>query len=187
MQSYYGLEGSLISRTKGYLMANQSTVAQLTPEDENNLLSKLNEELRNVMMGDKSLAIVKTSIFFLCRWSKEMQTCVASRLQKALYAPKEKLLQPLGQERIYIIKHGKIDIFLDRFGENKKEYRRLLKTIKVDGSSISDNIYGYTAVISERPCALNAQTSEFTSCYYIEREDFLRCVHHCSLDFEYYH
>lgn len=121
-----------------------------------------------MIISDKSLAIVKTSVFFLCRWSKEMQTCVANHLQKTLYAPKERILQPAGQERIYIIKQGKIDIYLDRFGENKKEHRRLLKTIHAtEPLTISDNIYGYTAVISDRSCALNAQASQFTSCYFI--------------------
>lgn len=32
MQNYYGLDRRLINRTKGYLMANQNTITQLTPE-----------------------------------------------------------------------------------------------------------------------------------------------------------
>jgi hypothetical protein len=67
-----------------------------------------------------------------------MQTHVASKLQKALYAPNERLLQPVNKERIYIIKRGKIEIYCDRFGHNRREYRRLMKTIKVlDGNTIS--------------------------------------------------
>lgn len=99
-----------------------------------------------------------------------MQTHVAARLQRALYAPNERLLQPATKERIYIIKRGKVDVYCDRFGHNRKEDRRLLKTIRVDeGSSISENIYGYTAVISLRPSALDAVSSEFTSCFFLDK------------------
>ena len=38
-------------------------------------------------MTQKSMSIVKSSIFFLCRWTKQFQKNVANSLEKGLYAP----------------------------------------------------------------------------------------------------
>jgi hypothetical protein len=81
------LDVRLSNRAKGYLVANQNATAELTPDEENTLFSKLNEDLRTTIINERSLSIVKSSIFFLCRWSKDMQTNVASKLKRALYAP----------------------------------------------------------------------------------------------------
>jgi len=46
---------------------------------------------------------------------------------------------------------------MDRFGHNRIEFRRKLKTIQTNSKSeIGNNIYGYTAVISTKKCALDA-------------------------------
>lgn len=90
-----------------------------------------------------------------------------------LLSPNERLIQPAGNERIYLINKGKVDIYLDRFGQNRSLDRRLLKTITVvDKEKVCENIYGYTAVISNRPCALDATASQFTSLVYINKKDF---------------
>lgn len=82
------------------------------------------------------------------------------------------------------MKRGKIDIYCDRYGRNRREYRRLMKSIKIqDVNEIRENIYGYTAVFSLRPSALDAVSSEFTSCYFIDKNEFLKCVNACTLDF----
>ena len=47
---------------------------------------------------------------------------------------------------------------------------------------ISDNIYGYTAVISNMPCALDATASQFTSSFYINRKDFEKCINNKGSD-----
>jgi hypothetical protein len=56
-----------------------------------------------------------------------------------------------------------------------------------DPHSICDNIYGYTAMMSTKACALDAVAADFTSTYFIEKEAFLKCVHSCEVDFEYFH
>ena len=90
-----------------------------------------------------------------------------------LLTPNERLLQPVGNQRIYLINKGKIDICLDRFGGNRTLDRRLLKTINViDKDKVCQNIYGYTAVLSNRPCALDATASQFTSALFINKKDF---------------
>lgn len=60
---------------------------------------------------------------------------MAQKLQKLLLAPNERLPQPLGNERIYIIKHGKVDIFIKKFGPNNRDDSRFLKRIRIDDSS----------------------------------------------------
>jgi hypothetical protein len=97
IENFYNIDTKIVNKAKGFLVSNQNAAAELTPDEENNLLTRLNEELRTAIITEKSLSIVKSSIFFLCRWSKEMQTNVAAKLQKALYAPNERLLQPFGK------------------------------------------------------------------------------------------
>jgi hypothetical protein len=46
---------------------------------------------------ENSLSVIKSSIFFLCRWSKCMQAAVSTRLQHVLFAPEEILYQPAGK------------------------------------------------------------------------------------------
>lgn len=57
------------------------------------------------------LSVVKTSLFFLCRWSKAFQTSVSLKLNHVLFNPNDIIFQPLNKERIYIIKSGKINIY----------------------------------------------------------------------------
>ena len=104
--------------------------------------------------------MIKSSIFFVCRWSKDIQSQMAHKMEKLLLTPNERALQPVGNERIYIVNKGKLDICLDRFGENKCVDRRRLKTIHViDKDKVCEKIYGYTSVISNRKCALDATAS----------------------------
>lgn len=96
-----------------------------------------------------------------------MQSNVAGRLVKRLLAPDERIIQTPGREKLYIIKRGKIDIEYDRFGMNNGN-KKVLKVIEVDSSKdISDNIYGYTSVISNRHVRLEALAKDFTSTYFI--------------------
>lgn len=105
-----------------------------------------------------------------------MQNSVAAKLQNILFTPGELIYQPEGKERIYIIKMGKIDIYSQKKGK-KRRNQRILKTITTSlDKEVSDNAYGYTAVISRRPVHLYAIASEYTSAYYIERKRFLECI-----------
>jgi hypothetical protein len=58
-----------------------------------------------------------------------MQGEMALKLQKLLFAPNERLPQIPGSERIYIIKRGKLDIYIKRFGPNNRDDSRFLKRI----------------------------------------------------------
>ena len=46
MANYYNLEKNLENRAKKYIIANNKTMDELRPDDENKLLMKLNDELR---------------------------------------------------------------------------------------------------------------------------------------------
>lgn len=46
MSKYYNLEKSLENRAKKYILTNHKGVDELRPDEENRLLSKLNDELR---------------------------------------------------------------------------------------------------------------------------------------------
>lgn len=69
----------------------------------------------------------------------------------------------------------------------KRHFKKLLKTIEPkDAVDISDNIYGYSAVIAGKPVKLEAVSKDFTCAYSIDRASFLECVHENKLDTEYY-
>lgn len=40
------------------------------------------------------LRIVKSSVFFLCHWSKKFQRHIATKLVRSIYSPQETLPQP---------------------------------------------------------------------------------------------
>ena len=102
--------------------------------------------------------------------------------------PGELLYQPIGKERIYIIREGKIDIYASKRGFKRGVNTKILKTIENNlGQEVSNNVYGYTAVISRRPVQLYAVAKRHTSGYYIEKEKFLECIHDRQTDFEFYH
>ena len=102
-----------------------------------------------------------------------MQNSVASKLHNILFSPGELVYQPDGKERIYIIKLGKIDVYSQRKG-NRKGNKHVLKAIKSDLSKeVSDNVYGYTAVVSRRPVRLYAIAKEYTSGYYMDKQKFI--------------
>jgi hypothetical protein len=97
--------------------------------------------------------------------------------------PNDVLYQPVGNERIYIIRSGKVHIFAERTG-SKRELKTPLKSIESNISKdISDNCYGYTAVLSSKPTKIYAISKNFTSCYYIEKQAFIDVVAEKAPDF----
>lgn len=85
-----------------------------------------------------------------------MQSEIAQRLEKRIFTPNEKLVSSNGKDRIYIIKKGKIAISMNRYGSDQ-EHRKVLKIIDTKKKShlpVTDNVYGYTKVFSNRPVKL---------------------------------
>jgi hypothetical protein len=119
------------------------------------------------MIKQNMVSIVKSSIFFLCRWTKSFQDSISNYLVHIMVNPNDILYQPPGKERIYIIKSGKIHIFAQRM-KSKNGVNTPLKSIENNiKKEVSDNCYGYSSVISTRPTKLYAISTDFTSCYYI--------------------
>jgi hypothetical protein len=107
-------------------------------------------------MRQNMISIIKSSVFFLCRWTNYFQQSVSSRLVHLIFNPNDILYQPIDKERIYIIKSGKVNIHVNQTSGNKK-LNNALKVISNNlNKDVSDNCYGYTAVISRRPVKLHA-------------------------------
>ena len=71
-----------------------------------------------------------------------------------------------------------------------EEHRKVLRTIdtsKRHPHEVTDNIYGYTSVFSNRPVTLEAIAKSFTSTYSVSQEDLFLCIGKTQADFEYYH
>jgi hypothetical protein len=76
---------------------------------------------------------------------------------------------------------------MNRYNSNQ-EHRKLLKVVNTKThDDVSDNIYGYTTVFSNRPVRLEAIAKEFTSTYSVNNCEFLECIRQNVHDFEYYH
>ena len=45
-----------------------------------------------------------------------------------------------------------------------------------DNEDVSDNVYGYSALLSNRPVRLVAVAKEFTSTYSVDKESFTECA-----------
>jgi hypothetical protein len=99
------------------------------------------------MATHNNMSIIKSSIFFLCRWSTDFTRTLAKNLNSALYMPGEQFCQSPGQERIYIVRLGKVDFYLKQ--KNKKETDdKIIKTLKMSlDTEVANNSFGYTAVI----------------------------------------
>lgn len=118
-----------------------------------------------------------------------MQLEIAHRLEKKIFAPNEKLASSNGIDRVYIIKKGHIDISMNRYTSDQ-EHHKVLRKIKMGDRlkiEVSDNLYGYTAVLSNRPVKLEATAKDFTSTFSVSKEDILFCIAQSTQDFEYYH
>lgn len=138
-------------------------------------------------MHSNHLAVVKSSLFFLTKWTNTFQRSIANKLVHRLFPPNDLIYQPLGNERIYVFKTGRVNVYADRSG-HKRECENALKTINCKGGcEVSDNCYGYTAVISKRPSRLYAFSKDFTSSYFVDRQTFMEVVHERVEDFELYH
>lgn len=81
------------------------------------------------LLHENRLNITKSSLFFICHWTKNLQTEVAKRLIKRILVPNEPLLQAVGKERIYIIRSGKVEIYTNNCLGFKRHFKKLLKTI----------------------------------------------------------
>lgn len=78
---------------------------------------------------------------------------------------------------------------MNRYGSNQ-EHKKVLRVIDTSKSShleVTDNIYGYTTIFSNRPVRLEAMAKDFTSTYSVNRDDILFCVNQNTSDFEYFH
>ena len=148
------------------------------------LLNKLDEGLRHEINHQNSLSVIKSSIFFLCHWSKHLQSEVAKLLERRIFAPNEMLNTLDATKRLYIIKNGSVSVMMSLDGSHKKN----MKIININqGSEVSNNVYGYTSVFSNRPVRLEASAREFTSTYSIGKQSFVNCVGKNIHDREYYH
>jgi hypothetical protein len=166
---------------------NKPKLDQVSPEEEKGILMKLKEEIREDMIKQNMASIIKSSIFFLCRWTRNFQNAVSTHLTHVMVNPNDVLYQPRGKERIYIIKSGKIHIYAERLG-CKRGMNTPLKVIEnTIKREVSDNCYGYSTVVSTRATKIYAMSKDFTSCYYIEKPHFLDCAGEKLPDFEYYH
>lgn len=87
MRQQYKMSQKLTTKLFEYLALNGSKKEHLSPEEENSISLKLNEELREGTIiltletkNQNMLSIIKSSIFFVCRWSKLMQLAASRKL-----------------------------------------------------------------------------------------------------------
>jgi len=87
MSKYYNLEPELANLAKAYLINNKKSVKNIYPSEEKEVLSKLNDDLRegikciySAITQENHLNLIKSSLFFVCYWSKRFQVEIAKRI-----------------------------------------------------------------------------------------------------------
>jgi hypothetical protein len=80
-------------------------------------------------------------------------------------------VQIAGKERIYMVGSGRLEVFTNSNQNYRIQFKRLLKSIApTSPKEVTDNIYGYTSMMTERPVRLSAISKDFTSVYYLDKE-----------------
>lgn len=94
MSKLYNIDSEISNNAKDNLLSNQKSFNNVYPEDENLVLSKLNDDIResnynsySEMTFNNGLSVVKSSIFFLCHWTKQFQSDIAKNLVKKILHP----------------------------------------------------------------------------------------------------
>lgn len=73
-----------------------------------------------------------------------------------------------------MFKKGKVEIHANITSGYKKHFKKILRTIEPNETmEVSDNIYGYTFLMSNTPIKLTAISKEFVAAYYVEKSEFL--------------
>jgi len=113
-------------------------------QDETRLIEKLNPVLKQELLEETNSKIMKKSIFFLTQFTKALQNKLSLRLKKRILQPSEPLLQLLGEESIYIIDQGCIDISIVKYNKNRLYIKRAKSISRKNHDCVSQNVYGYT-------------------------------------------
>jgi hypothetical protein len=100
----------MAARMRNYLINHSLNTHEVNLKEEELFLRRLNDELRADIDSYHKLETVKTSIFFICHWSKKFKQRVARDLVKVLYPPQETLTQVHGREKLFILVSGKLDL-----------------------------------------------------------------------------
>ena len=146
---------------------------------------KLNEELRNEVQHANQLKIIKTSLFFLCNWSKKMQNELSKKLQKFIFSPNERIQD---RDKLYIVTKGAIDVYIEKKSGNRVYCKKHLNTIqRTAGKEVFSNVYNYSSFFSTQPSRLVGVSKDFVICYALDFSDFSDMVKEDQRDFEYFH
>ena len=128
------------------------------------------------------IRLIKTSVFFLCHWTKQFQRSLANKLIRKVYSPGDILTQTQGNERIYLLSRGKINVQSTIFG------KRNISVIQLDPKKeVHFNVYGYSALISGHRINLSAKVQDYSICFYVDKEAVLSAIKESPADFEYFH
>jgi hypothetical protein len=101
MRKHYKINDKLLNKARTFVINNKPKFEQLYPAEENALLLKFNEELRNStsvlsidISKESSLSVVKSSIFFLTRWSNNLRHAISKKIEHICFNPNDLLYQP---------------------------------------------------------------------------------------------
>lgn len=114
---------------------------------------------------------MKKSIFFLTQFTKALQNKLSLRLKKRILQPSEPLLQLLGEESIYIIEHGCIDLHIIRHNKSRVYCKRVKSICRKSDDGVSHNVYGYTELVTGKKVDISATSTVFTIAYELKKAD----------------
>ena len=93
----YELPEELSQKMRSPVINSQIAYNRFNVQEEDAFLEKLGDDVRSDITSYHKFQIVKTSIFFLCHWTKNFQNFIADRLIRQVYSPEEVLPQVHGK------------------------------------------------------------------------------------------
>ena len=92
------------------LVKNQQINDELSLKEEERILSKLNDELKEQICVTNQINVVKTSLFILSNFGKRIQIEMSKRMIKVIYPPNNTLFQIFGKEKLFVLAKGTLEI-----------------------------------------------------------------------------
>jgi hypothetical protein len=183
----YGLPEDIATRMRNYLIDNTLDAHELDRKEEENVLCRLNEDIRADIDSYHKLETVKRSIFFICQWSKKFKQRVAEGLVKTLYTPQETLTQVQGKERLFLLVSGRLEVGICMESKGGSRVKSLRVLANDPAREVQNNVYGYSSLVSGLRVRLQAVAKDYCICYTIGRDKLMEIAVENERDFEYYH
>ena len=164
------IDFKLTMRVRKYIeyIWNEEKIERL--EKESKIINKLSDSLKEELLLKTVNSIMHDFKMFSLNFSEEFLSEITPLINEVRFAPGDSIFMKgdLADKSLYIIKAGKVEIFLKNSKMNSSVI--LLKTLK------TNDCFGELSFFSDQERSTCARSTDFTSAYLIKKEDFLKIL-----------